>query len=287
MTTNSFSEMLKEEILEKEATKREEVLSELFGILMSKDSFYQEKIMLKTEKYSLANRFCKNLKKIKEIKYRLSYIKSNKNHELYTVEILNSRNSIESLFDIELSNNWIVKGYFLSSGYLKDPNKRHSLDFFVDSEDAGELLQGILIDYDIKALKTDKKNKVIVYIRNSENILDLIIQLDGVKTFFKYEEITINKEINKKVNRSMNYELANETKKLITSNEQVKMIKQIDKYIGLDNLKEDLKITALTRLEKEEASLQELADFLYITKSGLRHRMRKLKEIYDGITEKV
>lgn len=38
------------------------------------------------------------------------------------------------VFDIDnLDENWILKGYYIGSGYLKDPNKGYSLDFFLDS----------------------------------------------------------------------------------------------------------------------------------------------------------
>lgn len=62
-----------------------------------------------------------------------------------------------------------------------------------------------------------------------EEILDILIIPRATNTFFKYEEITINKEIVLKITRNINYELANETKKMINSDNQIKMIKEIRK----------------------------------------------------------
>ena len=50
--------------------------------------------------------------------------------------------------------------------------------------------------------------------RNSEDIMDIIYMIGGLNTFFDFEETTINKEIRNKINRNMNWEIANETKKI-------------------------------------------------------------------------
>lgn len=81
----------------------------------------------------------------------------------------------------------------------------------------------------------------------------------------------------------MNYEIANEAKKLSTSMKQIELIRKIDKTIGLNNINENLREVAILRMKNEDASLQELANKLNISKSGLRNRFRRLKEIYDEI----
>lgn len=116
-----------------------------------------------------------------------------------------------------------------------------------------------------------------------EEILDILIMLGATNTFFKYEEITINKEIVLKITRNINYELANETKKMINSDNQIKMIKEIESKKGLNILSDVLKQTAKARIEYEEYSLQQLADYLKISKSGLRNRFRRIKEVYDEL----
>ena len=130
---------------------------------------------------------------------------------------------------------------------------------------------------------TDKKNKNIVYIRNSEDILDVIYIIGGEKVFFEYENITILKEIKNKVNRQQNYELANETKSEAASIKQLDMIEYINEKIGLDSLTEALREIAILRQKNESDSFQELAEKLKISKSGVRNRFRRLEEIYNEI----
>lgn len=130
---------------------------------------------------------------------------------------------------------------------------------------------------------SDKKNKNIVYLRNSEDILDVIFMIGGLNSFFEFEEVTVNKEIRNKINRNMNWEIANETKKISTSEKQLKMIQSIDEKLGLSKLSDVLREAAELRIKNEELSLQELADLVGVSKSGIRNRFRRLEETYNNL----
>ena len=123
------------------------------------------------------------------------------------------------------------------------------------------------------------------HLRNSEDILDIIFLIGGLTSFFEFEEVTINKEIRNKINRNMNWEIANETKKLSAVEKQIRIINKIDEEIGLKELSEVLRETAVNRLKNEEMSLQELADLMSISKSGIKNRFRRLEEIYKNLSE--
>ena len=66
---------------------------------------------------------------------------------------------------------------------------------------------------------------------------------------------------------------------------QIRIINKIDEEIGLEELSDVLRETAVSRLENEEMSLQELADLMSISKSGIKNRFRRLEEIYKNLTE--
>lgn len=83
----------------------------------------------------------------------------------------------------------------------------------------------------------------------------------------------------------MNWEIANETKKLSASEKQIRMIKVIDEKMGLSELTDVLSKTARVRMENQEMSLQELADLMEISKSGIKNRFRRLETIYKGLIE--
>ncbi len=269
----SFSTILKKEMLEKKAANSVEAISEIYGLFYSRNSLRTNNLIFKTELLYIVNRLKENFRIIKDIDYKIE-----KEKRVYTIIVNNFKYT-------QLDDKWVLRGYFISSGYIRDPKKTYSLDFFIDYEDSAQKLYDILKNMDIKVLMTNKKENEIVYVRNNEDILDIIVKLDAINSFFKYEETTINKEIKLKITRNINYELANETKKLTSSNKQIRMIEKIDKNIGITKLTAPLQELAKLRLEYQELSLQELATKLNITKSGVRNRFRRLQEIYDDIGE--
>ena len=238
------------------------------------------------------------MKKAAGLTIQLKYLTSKKLgiHKVYEVIIPFQNGYIEflkSIFEfknLESSMNenifkGLIKGYFLSCGYIKSPEKGYALDFFIDTEDAATFLYYLFKKIGKRVFQADKKNKNLVYIRNSEDILDILIIINAVSTFFKYEDTIINKEIRNKVNRNMNWEIANETRKISTSEKQLKMIEKIDEAAGLNNLSDVLQETARMRIENPDLSLQELADLMNISKSGIRNRFRRLTEYYEELME--
>ena len=294
----SYSANVKSELFNVPNENNSENLAELLGIFMAKNSIKENEIRLSTENIALAKRVYSNMKKAAGLTIQLRYLTSKKLgiHKVYEVIIPFQKGYIEFLKSIlEFKNlessmdenifKGLIKGYFLSCGYIKSPEKGYALDFFIDTEDAATFLYYLFKKIGKRVFQADKKNKNLVYIRNSEDILDILIIINAVSTFFKYEDTIINKEIRNKVNRNMNWEIANETRKISTSEKQLKMIEKIDEAAGLNNLSDVLQETARMRIEKPDLSLQELADLMNISKSGIRNRFRRLTEYYEELME--
>lgn len=271
-----FSKEIKLEILEKKLSTKKQIISETYAMIIAKCKFQKEKINFISEVEYVYNHLSENLKKIENLIYEEKF-----NNNIYKLSI--SKAEFAKLNIDKFDKKALLRGFFLSSGYIKDPKKSYSIDFFIEDENVCKKLHNILIDMGKKAYITKQNSKFLVYIRNCEDILDIIYYLDAINSFFKYESVTIDKENNIKIIRNMNYELANETKMLLTSKNQIDMIKEIDKKIGLNTLTDSLKEAAILRLKNEEASLSQLADMLKITKSGIRNRFRRIKEIYESI----
>ena len=294
----SYSANVKSELFNVPNENNSENLAELLGIFMAKNSIKENEIRLSTENIALAKRVYSNMKKAAGLTIQLRYLTSKKLgiHKVYEVIIPFQKGYIEflkSIFEfknLESSMNenifkGLIKGYFLSCGYIKSPEKGYALDFFIDTEDAATFLYYLFKKIGKRVFQADKKNKNLVYIRNSEDILDILIIINAVSTFFKYEDTIINKEIRNKVNRNLNWEIANETRKISTSEKQLKMIEKIDEAAGLNNLSDVLQETARMRIENPDLSLQELADLMNISKSGIRNRFRRLTEYYEELME--
>ena len=249
----SYSVDLKREIFGKSVTDREEILAELFGIFIARDVITEKGIHFSTENISLARRVYSGLKSVTGLDIQLKYLMSKKLgvHKVYEICLMATeekeyRELIKKLFSYksffteksEKELTGIIRGFFLCCGYVKSPEKGYALDFFMDTEDAATYLYYLFKNMGKRVFQTEKKNKSLVYLRNSEDILDIIFLIGGLTSFFEFEEVTINKEIRNKINRNMNWEIANETKKLSAAEKQIRIINKIDEEIGLEELSE-------------------------------------------------
>lgn len=295
----SYTYNVKEEILNNEMVTTVEKKAEISAILLSKNAFYEDKIELRLENLNLAKRVYKFIKDITGLKIEIKYSTSKKlgEHNVYIISIPKQRGYkefVESIrsFSTELilASEEILKGFirgiFLACGYIKNPEREYALDFFLDNEEVADKLYNLLLAKEKKVFKTLKRNKPLVYLRNSENIMDIMVMIGSIQSFFKYEETTMIKDLKNKTIREMNWEVANETKTLNTGNNQIKMIKYIDKEMGLNSLSPVLEEISYVRLNNPESTLQEIAEMIGISKSGVRNRFRRIEEIYNNLIKK-
>ena len=293
----SYSSNVKQEITQKIPVTNLECLAEISSIFENKANLVKEGIEIKMENSILAKRLYSLIKATSSLQFGIKYSITKKftEHRIYVITLYKQKGLKEFLESFKFSfldiiqNDEIFRGYlrgfFLSCGYIKDPKKEYSLDFFVDNKELADKVYNILLSKKKKIFKTIKKNKILVYLRNSEDIMDLLVSMNALKYFFEYEEITIIKNLKNKTIREMNWEVANETKTLNTGNYQIKMIKYIDEKLGLNTLTDVLKEAAMLRLNNPEDSLQSLADMINISKSGIRNRFRRIEEIYNNLLE--
>ena len=293
----SYSSNVKQEITQKIPVTNLECLAEISSIFENKANLVKEGIEIKMENSILAKRLYSLIKATSSLQFGIKYSITKKftEHRIYVITLYKQKGLKEFLESFKFSfldiiqNDEIFRGYlrgfFLSCGYIKDPKKEYSLDFFVDNKELADKIYNILLSKKKKIFKTIKKNKILVYLRNSEDIMDLLVSMNALKYFFEYEEITIIKNLKNKTIREMNWEVTNETNTLNTGNYQIKMIKYIDEKLGLNTLTDVLKEAATLRLNNPEDSLQNLADMINISKSGIRNRFRRIEEIYNNLLE--
>lgn len=292
----SFTYQVKEEILKRKVLK-EDFLCILYGVLFSKNTVKKDRIYFKTENYSFIKYLIENIDKYFKVNLKLTFqiAKNFKKHREYKFEISNKDPQFNKFYNLILdvdklkdtrSLDHILIGYFLAYGYIKDPNKSYSVDFFIKNEYHSKKLIEILKSRINKATLTKSRSRYIIYVRSKEDILDLLNILQAMKSFFQYQAIAINKEVKKNVVRSMNYEIYNETKKQKNINETIEMIEYIDNTIGIQSLKPILQEVCNYRKSYNNLSLSELALKISLTKSGLRGRLNQIKEIYLQLKEK-
>ena len=132
----------------------------------------------------------------------------------------------------------------------------------------------------------------MIYIKEAEKIGDFLRMINAISALLYFEDIRIYRDHKNMTNRLNNCEQANVDKIILTSSSQIKDIEKLKEYDMIDLLDEKIQELIGYRLKYPESSLQELSEIISletgnkITKSGLNHRFRKIKEIVNNLEKK-
>jgi len=179
-----------------------------------------------------------------------------------------------------------LRGVYLGGGSLSAPEKSYHLELITHNEFfASQLVNFINDAYDLGAKMTARKKNYIVYLKESEKIVDFLNITGAHQTLLEYENVRIIKQMRNNVNRVVNCETANLTKTADAAFEHISAIEAIIAHHGIDYLDDRLREVAELRLDNPEATLQELGEMLIppIGKSGVNHRLKKIIEIAEQI----
>ena len=306
----SFSTDIKNEVTRLDSTK-EELISELSAIVRN-SAIIDKGIIITIENNAVARRIFKLFKNIYDITPIITVRKKYFNNGLsYILEIRNKVNQI--LEDLSIVNNGVyldipssyiysdddlvrayLRGVFLSCGSINDPKtSKYHLELLVDSLEYAVFISKLLNDNDLNSRVISRDKKYMIYIKEAEKISDFLRIIKAYNAVMYYEDIRIYRDHKNMTNRLNNCEQANMDKVFFTALNQIKDIEKLKEYELLDLIDEKLRIVIDYRVKYPEASLAELSDIISIdtgnkiSKSGLNHRFRKIREIIDNIENKV
>lgn len=276
----SFSSELKEEISKTEnLSNKEAVKYELIGYLITSNiSEEKNNIKFSTENEYNINRFARLLSNMGINKYDIS-LQGN----LFVITL--KKTYIEGLSEeknLSLEQiKWLIKGTYLGSGSINNPEKKYHLEIGFKEKKNAEEIKEYLKKYDIKSNVLEKNNQYSIYLKDSEEISKFLALIGANKSVLKFEEIRVQREMNNKINRIVNCETANLNKTINASIEQIEAIKKLKKNKEFEQLDEPLKEIAELRLKNPNANLVELGKMLKqpVGKSGVNYRLKKIMEI--------
>lgn len=184
-----------------------------------------------------------------------------------------------------------IKGTFLGGGSCTLPEESvssrtgyHFEIVFSNKITANDFLD-LLCEFEILAKLVMRKEKWVVYAKSKAVISDIFAAIGCEKGLDKLSRIVERKDRQNNANRINNCSVSNIDKTVTASVNQVRAIEIIAQTIGLQSLDKALFEVAECRLADKNASMQELAERLNITKSCLNHRMRKLNELALSLTD--
>jgi hypothetical protein len=307
----SFSMEIKDEVTRLDSTKTE-LISELSAIVRN-SADVEPYIKINVENNAAARRIFKLFKNVYDVipmvtvrkRYNFSknldYILAVKNKCQLILEDLSIMDNNgdylkvphEYIISDDDSMRAYLRGLFISCGSVNDPKtSRYHLEFLVDSLEYAKFIDDILNNYSLNSKVIRRERNYMIYIKEAEKISDFLRIIKAYNAVMYYEDIRIYRDHKNMTNRLNNCEQANMDKVFFTASKQIKDIEVLKKYDIIDTLDDKLKEVIEYRVKYPESSLSELADIMSeelgseISKSGLNHRFRKIREIVNRLEKK-
>ncbi len=305
----SYTTKIKNEILNIEGSKTE-LIAELSGFVRNNGEFAEDTLKLTTENNAIKERIIDMFHRLYETKVEIE-IKENLNfskNKLYVMKITENLSLIlEDIGYFDKDKNYLnappqyviggneeirsyLRGVFLCEGSINDPKtSRYHMELLIARPEEAVFVQKLLNIFDLNAKILTRDKGYMIYIKEAEKISDYLKILGASNAVMYFENIRIYRDTKNQTNRLNNCEQANINKVVDAASSQLKQIEKIKEHMALELLDEKTKEAIDYRLKYPEASLKELSEIISletgntITKSGLNHRFRKVKELFDKL----
>ena len=306
----SFTSIVKDEVTRLEGNKLE-YIAELSCIIRNNANITED-IIITVENNAVARRIFKLIKSIYDVTPIITVRKRyNFNNNLSYILKIKSKNKIilkdlgieiegvyqnlpkEYLINDEECLRAYLRGLFIATGSINDPKtSRYHLEFIVDNSEYANYVSSLLNKFNLNSKVIKREKNYMVYIKEAEKISDFLRVINAYNAVMYFEDIRIYRDHKNMTNRLNNCEQANMDKIFLTASKQLKDIEILKQYDLLDVIDQKLLEVVEYREKYPESSLQELSEIMShelgvnITKSGLNHRFRKLKEIVSKVEPK-
>ena len=311
----SFSGEIKEELSKITDSSRHCRLAELAAIIsgcgqimIDEDDRYE--LEVRTENVCLARKYYSLVKKLFDIQAAVilrknEYLTKSSTYHLVVdehedaVHILDAvcvldedgfvREEVEysqlALLKKDCCRRAYIRGAFLASGSVSDPQKSYHLEIVCQQKERAQVLKQVLNELGMDARIVTRKKNDVVYLKEGEQIASFLGSIGATRHLFAMENVLILKEMRNNLNRQVNCETANLNKTVSAAVRQIEDIRYIEACGEFKNLPQNLREIAEIRLEYPDVSLKELGELLDppVGKSGVNHRLRKLGEIAEKL----
>ena len=177
-----------------------------------------------------------------------------------------------------------LRGAFLGGGSVNRPEASCHLEITTKSAVMGRALHTLLRRLHFPVGLTDRRDTYVVYLKEGDAVMDFL-SLIGAEEAAEEIEVARNlKEVRAQVNRLVNVETANLQRAVDAAAEQLSVIEHLAATGQLAMLSADLRETAEARRAYPEISMAELAALCHISKSGMSHRLRKLRMMAEEVS---
>lgn len=178
-----------------------------------------------------------------------------------------------------------IRGAFLGSGSVSNPQKEYHLEFDTKSKEGADYLTELLQKRNFRPKRTLRKGKEVVYIKESSQIADIIGYMSMGRAGLEIISAQVEKELKSSIVRQVNCDSANLNKLAKASSRHIAAINKIKKARKWSSMPEVLREIGDLRLKYPDVSLESLGKMTKQTigKSGVNHRLNRIIEFAQSI----
>lgn len=270
-------------------------LAECYGMLLLSRSFSEKDISLLTEHEETALRFRNLLGRCFGVETRINFggvkvqnmtvsVKDKSQRELVIQAVRNS-SVLNNIIEKECCASAFLRGAFLASGSIADPNKGYHIEFVCNDKPTAKLISRITEMYCSVLPVSERGRTFLAYSKDSTVIEDVLTFMNATGHTLEFMNVKIYKDFRNRTNRERNCDTANINKTVEAAISQRTAIEKLKANGRYNVLPEDLKEAARLREMYTEASLSELAEFSDPprNKAWINRKLNKLKELAEEI----
>lgn len=290
----SFSFDVKEELCKVQEKDYICKAAELYGMVLFGQTVEENQLKVSTENVLVINRLQSITAELLGLFFEMSEIGVTFNATLHGVNLSKLyqmlRMKEDSGISLEIKNHLVhskerffafLRGAVLAGGYFSDPFSGYHFELVTPYYPVAKSLLELMNNQGISCKMVVRRSNHVIYIKDSQQIYDLLYRLGARSSAFELMNVKIEKETNNNNNRVDNCAAYNMDKALNKAVEQIQAIEFIQKRDGLSALPEDLLYVAILRKENPTASLTELSTLSNgrISRAGLSRKLNKIVEL--------
>jgi len=293
MVKSTFSQEVKEELCEVKFN-REEAMAELAAMVLFGENINGNNITLRTENASIAARIQLTFRKAIEEDVTIDIVKGRKNYSInVSLEIAEKIGVYfsedgdialdEDVYESENAKRAFLRGAFIVSGTITQPEKSYSCELVSYNENMSYLAAEILENFEIKANTVKRNNSYVTYIKDKNSVNDFLNIVGAHKIMLDFMVTQIEKDVHNRDNRASNCQTANLDRTISAAAFQIKAIMKLKDKQVWNTLDEQTKELAQLRLEYFDLSLGGIGEKMNppMTKSSVNRRMKKLMDLAE------
>ena len=174
-----------------------------------------------------------------------------------------------------------LRGAFMAGGFIADPRGDFHLEIAVTGDEFAADIVELLDDEVVTARVNKRRGAFAIYLKSFDDIARLLKVIGAARTARAVENVRVMKSVKNDVNRRVNAEIANQARSTSAAADQLRLIDEVERAVGLDELPPALAAFCAARRAHPDLSLRDLGAVMEppMSKSALYHRVLRLEKL--------